>query len=305
MAININGINYYRQVTDQGYASLALNLGNGEYDVLVSYEDNIGKNQTTAHVTIRQTAFGEDIVKYFKNDTQFYASFLGTDGNPLKNSNVQFNINGVFYTRTTNEKGVARLNINLEPGKYIITSTNLVSGEMVSNSIQVKSVLFEYDDIVKYYRNGTQYTIKVVNGQGNPLSGANVTFNINGVFYTRTTNESGIAKLNINLNPGDYIITADYKGERISNSIMILDRVVTDDLLMNYRDGSKFEATMLDEQGNILLGENLTFNINGVFYNRTADENGKISLNINLMPGKYIITTIWNDYRKSNVITIS
>ncbi len=305
VGIKINGMDYYRFIGENGYASLALNLGKGEYDAVISYDDKIGKNKTTAHVTIRQTVFGEDIVKYFKNDTQFYASFLDTDGKPLKNSDVQFNINGIFYTRKTNEMGIAKLNINLAPGKYIITSINLVSGEMIGNSIQVKSVLLEYSDIVKYYRNGTQYTIKVLDGQGNPLGGASVTFNINGVFYTRTTDESGVAKLNVNLNPGDYIVTADYKGELVSNDIMVLERVVTKDLVMKYRDGSKFEAIVLDEQGSIVHGENLTFNINGVFYNRTADENGTISLNINLMPGQYIITTIWNDYRKSNVITIS
>ena len=305
VGININGVNYYRFISDQGYASLALNLDKGEYDAVVSYYDKIGEDRTTAHVTIRQTAFGEDIVKYFKNGTQFYASFLDTDGSPLKNSDVLFNINGVFYTRSTNENGVARLNINLEPGEYIITSINLASGEMISNSIRVKSVLAEYSDMVKYYRNGTQYTIKVLDGQGNPLSNVNITFNINGVFYTRTTNESGIAKLNINLNPGDYIITADYNGEHVSNYIMILERVVTEDLVMKYRDGSKFEAIILDEQGNTVPGENLTFNINGVLYNRTTDENGNIALNINLMPGQYIITTAWNGYRKSNVITIS
>ena len=33
-------------------------------------------------------------------------------------------------------------------------------------------------------------------------------FNINGVYYTRQTNASGVAKLTINLQPGNYILTA-------------------------------------------------------------------------------------------------
>ena len=305
VGILINGVFYTRPVTDQGYASIALNLGAGHYDVVVSYDGKIGKNQTTAKVTIKPTAFGDDIVKYFKNDTQFYASFLDTDGNPLRNSDVQFNINGVFYTRTTDGNGVARLNINLEPNEYIITSTNLNTGERISNSILVKPVLLEHGDIVKYYRNATPYTIKVLDGQGNPLAGADVTFNINGVFYTRTTNESGVAKLNINLEPGDYIITADYKGEHASNFIMVLDRLITKDLSMHYKDGSNFTAVVLDEMGNIAPGENVTFNINGVFYNRTTDENGMASLRINLMSGQYIITSYWNNYSVANIITIS
>ena len=304
VGILINGVFYRRSVTDQGYASIALNLGAGQYDAVVSYDGKIGKNQTGAKVTIKPTVFGDDIVKFFKNDTQFYASFLDTNGNPLKNSNVQFNINGVLYTRTTDKNGIARLNINLEPNKYIITSINLNTGDRISNSILVKPVLVENSDIVKYYRNATPYTIKVLDGQGNPLAGADVTFNINGVFYIRTTNESGFAKLNINLEPGDYIITAGYNGEYVSNFIMILDRLITTDLAMHYKDGSEFNAIVLDERGNIAPGENVTFNINGVFYNRTTGENGVASLRINLMSGQYIITSYWNNYSKANIITI-
>ena len=73
---------------------------------------------------------------------------------------------------------------------------------------------------------------------------------------------------------------------------------------MNYKDGSTFKVSVLDETGNIITGENVTFNINGVFYNRTVGENGFAKLNINLMPGKYIITSYWRDCIKSNIITI-
>ena len=37
---------------------------------------------------------------------------------------------------------------------------------------------------------------------------ASVTFNINGVLYKKQTDDNGIAKLNINLRPGVYILTA-------------------------------------------------------------------------------------------------
>uniref|UniRef100_UPI00388D9D94 hypothetical protein n=1 Tax=Methanobrevibacter sp. TaxID=66852 RepID=UPI00388D9D94 len=61
----------------------------------------------------------------------------------------------------------------------------------------------------------------IVNGQGNPVSGVNITFNINGVFYNRPTDENGIARLNINLMPGEYIITSQYGSAMISNKITI------------------------------------------------------------------------------------
>ncbi|MBT9659156.1 hypothetical protein, partial [Methanobrevibacter smithii] len=74
-----------------------------------------------------------------------YAIFTDSQGNFLKNKNVQFNINGVFYTKTTNDKGIAMISINLNPGKYIITAKNLVTGEQSSNIITVKSLIVQKD----------------------------------------------------------------------------------------------------------------------------------------------------------------
>ena len=95
------------------------------------------------------------------------------------------------------------------------------------------------------------------------------------MFYTRTTNENGTAKLNINLEPGNYIITSSYNGGSVSNNIRVLTRLVSSDLSMNYRDGSSFKIVVLNEKGAISSCENITFNINGVFYNRTTDDNGR------------------------------
>ena len=48
-----------------------------------------------------------------------------------------------------------------------------------------------------------------------------ITFNINGVFYTRTTNNQGITKLNINLQAGKYIITSSYNGLNVANTVTV------------------------------------------------------------------------------------
>ena len=61
----------------------------------------------------------------------------------------------------------------------------------------------------------------VVDKQGKPVAGVNVSMNINGIFYNRVTDENGIARLNINLNPGDYIITSYYGNATVSNKITV------------------------------------------------------------------------------------
>ena len=73
------------------------------------------------------------------------------------------------------------------------------------------------------FKDGTKFEVTVLDDRGRPI-GANtqVVFNINGVFYTRSTDSAGVAKLNINLAPNDYVITTTYNGESISNKIHII-----------------------------------------------------------------------------------
>ena len=303
VGIYINGENYTRATDDKGQATMAINLNAGEYPTVVTYNGT----SVDATVTVLPTVNGTDITKMFRNETQYYATFLDSHGNYLiEGTTVRFNINGVMYDRkVSGDKGLAKLNINLNAGEYVITAINPITGDKTANNITVLSRLIENADLVKYFRNASQYTVKVIGDDGKAVgAGEKVTFNINGVFYTRQTDTNGIAKLNINLQPGDYIITAEYKGCLVSNNIKVLPILNATDITMKYRDGTQFKATLVDGHGKPYVGQNLTFNINGVFYNRPTDSTGTAKLNINLMPGEYIITSSYNGSSIANKITI-
>ncbi len=112
--------------------------------------------------------------------------------------------------------------------------------------------------------------------------------------------------MNINLNPGTYIITAEYNGLMVSNTVKVLPILSAKDVNMKYRDGSKFEVKLLDGKGNAFSNQTIIFNINGVFYNRITDANGIARLNINLQAGEYIITSTYsNGAALANKVTIS
>ena len=303
----ISGSIYTRTTDSNGKASIAINLNSGEYSILACYPSvNVRDFSFTQNkITVKPTIYGNDIVKYYKNGTQYYATFLDKNGNLLKNTDVKFNINGVFYTRTTNGEGVARMNINLNPGTYTITAENPKNGEMHSNQVTVLGI-FEGKDLTKYFRNDSQYSIKLLGDDGNPIgAGVTVKFNINGVFYERVTNASGIAKMNINLNPGTYTITAEYNGLMHSNTIKVLPILYADNINMRYKDGTRFKVKLVDGQGNAFTNQTVKFNVNGVFYDRVTGDDGYASLAINLMPGEYIITSEYGYARLSNKITIS
>ena len=303
---SINGVTYAKTTDANGTASMGLNLDSNVYPVTVTYNGSafyskISKNIT---VTINSSIIADDLVKMYQNATRFYAKFMGSDGKVLANTQVKFNIHGVFYTKTTNNDGVADLGIMLRPGTYILTAYNPVTGEQQGFNITVKSLIVQ-NDLTKYYMNASKFQATIYDKNGSLAVNKNVTFNIHGVFYTRTTDENGVVSLGISLRPGEYVITTMYEGLDLGNTVTVLPTLVTHDLNMKYMDGSNFTAQTLDGQGNPLANQNVSFNVNGVFYHKVTDDNGFASLTIRLMSGKYIITSSWNDFQTGNNITIS
>ncbi len=310
VTITLNGVSYNRKTDANGTASIAINLLPGNYTASVLYvgENNFTNTTSENNITVLTTILGDDLVKVFRNGTQYYATFLDGQGNPLAHgTDVTFNINGVFYTRQVNgSEGKAKLNINLNQGEYIITAYNPVNGEAHANNITVLP-LIQSNDLVKYFRNESQFVVTVLGADGNPVgAGENVTFNINGVFYTRQTNELGQAKLNINLAQGNYTITTMYNGCSVANNIEVLPILYAKDLVMKQGTSDQFRAQLYDGQGNPYAGQNITFNIHGIFYQRTTDADGWATLNIKLSAAAntYIITSMYNDCVISNKIVI-
>ena len=218
VTFEINGGRYNRTSDENGTARMTINLEPGNYTIKTTF-NGTGVENT---ITVLPTLIADNLVKYYRNASQFFISLIDGAGKSIAGKNITMNINGVFYNRTTNENGTAKLNINLEPGEYILTATDPLTGLQMSYNITVLPVLLA-SDMQMRFQDGSTFNALVLNGEGKPRANAAVTFNINGVFYTRYTNSSGIAKLNINLMAGEYIITSEYDGMRISNTITIKD----------------------------------------------------------------------------------
>ena len=302
----INGKTYVKSTDANGTASMGLNLVSNVYQATVSYNGSdkynaVSKNIT---VTINPTIVADDLVKMYQNATRFYAKFTDSTGKAIANKEIRFNINGVFYTKKTDKDGVADLGIMLRPGNYILTAYNPVTGEEKGFNITVKSLIMQ-NDLTKYYLNASRFEATVYNKDGSLAVNKEVTFNINGVFYHKKTDENGVASLGIALRPGNYTITTMYDGLDIGNKVSVLPTLVTKDLNMKHLDGSNFTALTLDGQGKPLANQNVSFNVNGVFYHKVTNKDGIASLGIRLMSGEYIITSYWNDFQTGNTIKIS
>ena len=300
---NVNGVNYTKELVN-GKASIGINLNPGNYTITTFYHYTDGLATKTNNIEVLSTILANDVVKFFRNGTQYCAKFLDGCGSPLVNASVIFNINGVFYKKQTDDNGMAKLNINLRPGVYILTAMH-PDALMYGSNITVLSTILA-NDVVKFFRNGTQYCAKFLDGCGSPLVNASVTFNINGVLYKKQTDYEGIARLNINLFPGKYILTAMHPdGLMYGYNITVLSTILANDVVKFFRNGTQYCAKFLDGCGSPLVNASVTFNINGVFYKKQTDDNGMARLNINLFPGEYILTAIHlNGEEKANIIKV-
>ena len=218
VTFEINGKNYTRTSDENGTAKMTINLIPGNFTVKTTFNGTTVEN----NITVLSTFIAENLVKYYRNASQFYIDLVDGEGNPVSGAIISMNINGIIYNRTTNENGTAKLNINLPQGEYILTATDPLTGLQMSYNITVLPTL-NATDLEMKYKDGSTFNVTVLDNQGNPLADAVVTFNINGEFYNRTSDSSGIARLNINLIAGEYIITSEYDGLRISNTITIKD----------------------------------------------------------------------------------
>jgi len=314
--VTINGTNYKGTVI-KGIAKVIIpDLDEGTYKVVTfytgdnKYDSMIVNGTITVNKNTITTLTMNNLVKYFGSSQRLVAKLADALGNPIANATVYFTINGKVHARITDENGTASIAIRLLPGEYkasaLFNGTKDHDKATANATVTVKSTIFG-NDTTLYFRNGTQYMAKFLDSDGKALANTDVKFNINGVFYTRVTDENGIARLNIRLDPASYIITAynPVTGEQKANEVTVLPRIIAKDLSMKYLDGSTFNATLVDGQGKAIAGVNITFNINGVFYHRTTDADGVTKLNIRLMPGEYIITSMYDECWASNKIIIS
>lgn len=413
ITLKVNGVSYSGTSDKNGVASIkTASLKIGSYTVSLSYagDSSYASSSLSKKVKVLSSVSGSDLNKNYGYVSAYKATFWkNTDA--LANTKVSFTVNGKTYTRTTDKNGVAKLNINLAPGKYVITTTNPYSKEKLSNNIVVKkdsttlqhgsaktyisankkftfkvtlkskhdvliknakvyftynnkkvtaktnengkasitipvlskgtySISYNFAGDSKYfgssesgklyvqdpktyfkssvlkmqYKDGSKFTAKLKDSNNKPLANKNVKFTLNGKSYTVKTNDNGNAKLNVgDLRPGTYTIKfkyltagSKYYGEG-SNKIIISKQTAklsAGDLKMKYKDGSVYKATLKDKSGNLLKNINVKFTINGKSYIQKTDENGVVSLKINLPIGYYAIKSVVdNNHYYSNTVS--
>lgn len=152
-----------------------------------------------------------------------------------------------------------------------------------------------------------------------PIAGENLGIEVNNKQYIKTTDENGIARLNINLPVGKYTPIIYWRGNKEYNKVTAYtDIIISTDtyvdginLTKNEGDSTPYQCAVYRIDNNQRVKDKVNITINGKSYTREADNNGLYKLNINLNKGTYNLKTeyLGNDYFKpsntNNTITIN
>ena len=225
--ISLNGKTYTKTTDNKGSATLTLNLNSGTYKVATTYDGSskYQKKSVKNTITVKSTIKTSDLTKFYKNKSTFSATFYDKKGKLIKEISVKFKLNGKNYTAKTSKKGIARLDVDLNPGSYKITVINSKTSESVVKTVIIKSTM-ETHDLVMNASDGSKFSVKILNVNGKPSPNKVVTFKVYGDTYTAKTNSNGIASIKPNLVEGSYLILSEYDGLINKNTITVGKAIV-------------------------------------------------------------------------------
>lgn len=316
----------YKRTTDEnGTAIIMIKRPAGEYSMISTVEDNDGnivKNNNTITVKPNEwTVNGNDLTMIEGEGASFNATVLNAYGEIVADQKVTFQIKGEkkTYTRTTDENGMAIIQINRKPGTYtMISSVVDENGKVVKaeNKIIVKPDTWSIEgaDLEMVYGDHSKFNATVTNVKGEPLDSETVTFQIKGEknAYKRTTNDQGVAEIEINRKVGTYTmissVTMDDGQVITSTSTIVIksnETIKAQDV--SIKAGTGFNATITGADGNPVANQVVKFQIKGEskVYSRTTDENGIATININRAPGTYdMIISLENGEKITSKITV-
>ena len=152
----------------------------------------------------------------------FTVTLKDGNGEVLVNKSVLFGFNGKIYNKTTDENGIAKLQINLKRADIYTFAVSFLGDDQYNASFVVakitvnkqKASLTVPNKSYKVTTKSKKVTATFKSASGNALKDKKITFTVNGKTYTATTDSKGIASVNVSLSKkGTYSINVKYAGD--------------------------------------------------------------------------------------------
>ncbi len=177
----------------------------------------LGDNSSSPVVKSKSSVSASKASGYGSFATKFVVK-LTIDGKAASGKKVLINVDGKDYTRKTNDKGQAILNIKLSKGTYKVkfsyAGDENVTSSKGNSQITIKEPM-KTKFLSNYYLNFRQglkslFYVKLVDKNSKGIKGQTVTIKVAGKTYNIKTDSYGYAKRFLSLKKGNYNIKCSF-----------------------------------------------------------------------------------------------
>ncbi|WP_297899763.1 Ig-like domain repeat protein [Methanobrevibacter sp.] len=320
-------IEEYNLITGgDGRATIIINNSVGNYDISAFYEGDgyFYSSNSSSLLKILPSSTKIFILKdqlfYGKNNV-LQISLEDIYGRSVVGQKIYFNIkqgNKTYnYYSTTNGFGIAGVIINLPKGSYDVkvsfNGDEWYSGNENQGSFTILPIGTNLSlNVTLLYGRGDIYFIKLLDNNGNVAKNETIYLTLSQGNKNQTfsiqTDSNGTAGLVINLIPGTYKVSVIYKGDDLyigttTTGNLVIEKVsvrlTTDPLVKLNETNNKYYVLLTDMYGRPLCGESLIIKIQKdgfyEFYNLTTDNEGFITIPIDLIEGNYMVLIDFNE----------
>ena len=285
----------------------------GEHTIVVAYpgDDTYAATNVTKLINVRA------ISSEFKDITLSGSGLITVvlvdeTGAPIANADLTYTINGNASEAKTNANGIVEINASANtvvelkyagsstilPANTTITIKDLapVRGSTVINGNDYTQYAIDY----YYGERGQNFTVQLVDANGKPLANKTVLIGYNGKILSRTTDENGYARVQINLVQANRLTFAvtflddeEYNATMSVYLITIVKKPITISAsAASYKASAKTKKYTISlktikgasADGKIYYpqGKKVTMQINGKTYTAKVDKNGKATFNLQI-----------------------
>ena len=301
---------------DKGATDLAANSVETEYNVegelVITLKNHQGEPLSDVPVSFSLESINNHAtdengqIKISTNiDIEWVISFNDCHGYPLSNVSISVDLKTpVNYT--TDKNGQIKLYIkNLNPDTYV-ANLNFEGNDLYLKSNSTANVIVNKESteltanvVTTTYNVNDDLVITLTDGQGSPISNAQVSVDLDGV-KNYTTDDNGQIKISSsNISPDNYNVkitfneNSYYLGTSTETAVSIkkANTKLTVDSMAN---STNLIVSLMDEQGNPVNGTVVSVDIKGI-NDYTTDSKGQINIPTdNLAPGNYNVKIKFN-----------
>ena len=246
-------------------------------------ENYPAKSKKTSIANVTAIIKAVDMIRGYNSGVDYQVTVVDGNGNPMAKKQVKFIINGKEYNATTNDEGIAILNLKLAIGTHTVTTVNPLNNENVTKTVKITTRITGNKNVNTYYAKNYAYKLRIIGDNGKPV-GSNVAakVTVNGKAKTLKTDKNGYITLKFTKTylPKTYTVTAEYKGIKVTNKVNIKQILTLKKVKVKKSAKKLVLKATLKEGKKALKNKKVTFKFKGKKYKAKTNKKGIVKVTI-------------------------